>query len=107
MNKWHGKIGYGITKKTGPGVFKTEMTFRESNGDILRNTAQSDNSDKVNDDFRISGSISVVADAFINQNFQFIRCAEFMGAFWKVTKADVQYPRIVLTLGGIYNGKQA
>lgn len=30
--------------------------------------------------------------------------AEIMGARWKVTEVQIDYPRLTLTLGGLYNG---
>jgi len=30
-----------------------------------------------------------------------------MDSLWKVTAVDVQYPRLILSIGGVYNGEQA
>jgi hypothetical protein len=52
----------------------------------------------------INNQISIVADPFANQNFHSMKYVEFMGTRWKITNVDVQYPRLILTMGGVYNG---
>ena len=105
MAKFYGKIGYAETLKTAPGVYEDVITEREYFGDLIRNTRRLQSSDKVNDDINISNEISIVSDPFAVQNFHSMRYVEFMGAKWKITNVEVQYPRLILTIGGLYNGK--
>ena len=105
MAKFYGKIGYAETFKTAPGVYEDAITEREYFGDLIRNTRRLQSSDKVNDDINISNEISIVSDPFAIQNFHSMRYVEFMGAKWKITNVEVQYPRLILTIGGLYNGK--
>ena len=58
---------------------------------------------KVNDDISVSNELSIVADPFATQNFHRMRYAEFMGVKWKITSVDVQYPRLILTMGDLYH----
>lgn len=104
MAKWFGKIGYAITKETVPGVWKESIVEREYYGDVLRNTRRIQSVGKVNDDVDISNEISIVADPYANENFHAMRYVEFMGTRWKIITVDVQYPRLNLFLGGLYNG---
>lgn len=104
MAKFYGKIGYTETKEIEPGVWDEVVTERSYFGDLTRNTSRFQPSNGVNDDINISNSISVIADPYANQNFQHMRFVEFMGTKWKITNVDVQYPRIILTVGGVYNG---
>ena len=104
MAKFYGKIGFAEQVETKPGVWTPKETVRTYYGDLIRNTRRLEGSDKVNDDINISNEISIVADPYANQNFHLIKYVEFMGAKWKVTNVDVQYPRLLLTLGGVYNG---
>ena len=30
--------------------------------------------------------------------------AEIMGTKWKISEVEVQYPRLILTIGGVWNG---
>jgi hypothetical protein len=62
--------------------------------------------DKINDNLTVDNLISIIADPFANQNFHAMRYVKWMGASWKITKVDVQRPRLILTIGGVYNGQQ-
>ena len=107
MGKWHGKVGYVKSVETAPGVWNPEVTEKPHSGDLLSNTNQWVNSGNVNDDIQVANKISMIANPFAQQNFQFIRYAEFMGTMWAVTTVEYQHPRIILTLGGVWNGAQA
>lgn len=104
MAKWYGLIGYAENVETTPGVWEEQITERPYYGDVVRNTRRLQNSDSVNDNIDVSNEISIVADPFANQNFHAMRYIEFMGARWKITSVEVQYPRLRLTIGGVYNG---
>lgn len=104
MSKWYGKIGYAENVEYEPGNWDEEITERPYYGDTYRNTRLLQNSDGVNDNINIANQISIVADPYANQNFHKMRYVEFMGTRWKVTNVEVQYPRLILTVGGQYNG---
>ena len=109
MAKWYGTIGYAETveQPENSGIWVETITERSYYGDVIRNSRRLESAGQVNDNVVVSNQISIVADPFANQNFHAIRYAEFMGAKWKITNVEVQYPRLILTLGGIYNGQQA
>lgn len=105
MAKWYGKVGYSETVETSPGVWKPQDTVREYYGDVIRNTTKwAVNSDSTNDDLTVNSQISIVADPFANNKFHSMKWIEFMGARWKVTSVEPQPPRLLLTLGGVWNG---
>jgi len=104
LAKWFGKVGYAEMLETAPGVWTENIVEREYSGDTYRNTRRLQSSDKLNDDVTVGNEISFIADPYANENFHSVRYAEFMGIKWKVTNVDVQYPRLILTLGGVYNG---
>ena len=103
MAKFFGKIGYAETKQTSPGVWEEEITEREYFGDLTRNTRRLQSSGNLNDNIVVSNEISIIADPFANQNFHAMRYVEFMGTKWKISNVEVQYPRLILTLGDQYN----
>lgn len=103
MAKFFGKIGYAETKQTSPGVWEEEITEREYFGDLTRNTRRLQSSGNLNDNIVVANEISIVADPFANQNFHAMRYVEFMGTKWKISNVEVQYPRLILTLGDQYN----
>lgn len=104
MAKFYGPIGYAQQVETKPGVWEEQIVEKFYRGDMLRNTRRLQSTDKVNDDINVGNEISIVADPFANGNFHSMRYVGFLGARWKVTNVEVQYPRLILTLGGLYNG---
>lgn len=102
--KWHGVIGYCDTIETEPGIWEEVSFEREYYGEIIRNTRQLQSANQVNDNINISNLISVIADPYAYKSFHSMRYVEFMGNKWKVTNVEVQYPRLILTIGGLYNG---
>ena len=104
MAKFHGNIGYIKTVEVQPGIWDEQAIERPYFGDITRNTSRYQPSGGVNEDINISNIISIVADPFANENFQHLRYVVYMGTKWKITNVEVQYPRLILTLGGMYNG---
>lgn len=107
MAKFYGAIGYGEQKEIRAGVWKEEITERSYYGDVNRNTRRLQSSEHLNDDINISNEISIVADSFAIQNFHAMRYVEFMGAKWKINNVEVRHPRLILTIGGVWNGEQA
>lgn len=104
MAKFYGVIGYAATVQTEPGIYEEQIVEIEYMGDVLRNTRRLREGSKINDDITISNQISIIADPYASNNFHAMRYVTFMGAKWKVSEVDVQYPRLILTLGGLYNG---
>lgn len=104
MAKYHGAIGFMITKETAPGVWVEEIEEKTYSGDLMRNMAKYQSSGNVNDDINIANEISIIADSFAYERYGFMRYATYMGFKWKISHAEMQYPRIILTLGGVYNG---
>lgn len=103
MAKYCGTIGFSATVEVEPGIWEDQIVERTYYGDLTRNSSRYQPSGGVNDNIVISNNISIIADPYASENFQHMRYATFMGAKWKITNADVVYPRINLTLGGIYN----
>lgn len=104
MAKFYGKIGFAVLMETAPGVWMENITERYYFGDLLRSSRRLQPTDRVNDDVNISNEISILADAFANDNVNAMRYAIFAGSKWKITDVEILYPRLKLTLGGIYNG---
>lgn len=105
MAKWYGNIGFIKPVEVEPGIWKNEIVEHQYYGDVIRNTRGLQPSDGVNDNINLSNNISIISDPYANQNFHYIKYAEFMGTNWNVTNVDVQYPRLILTMGGVYNGE--
>ncbi|MBO7449808.1 MAG: hypothetical protein J6U54_05510 [Clostridiales bacterium] len=104
MSKFYGEVGYAPTVETRPGVWEEVIIPRNYYGDVTRNMRRYQSADKLNDDLVVNNQISIVADPYALQNFHLIRYVEWMGTKWKVSNVDVQYPRLILEIGGVYNG---
>lgn len=103
MAKFYGVIGYVEQTDDGHGVWTDRVIERESFGDLIRNTRRLQQSGNLNDNIVISNEISIIADPYAMKNFHAMRYAEFMGTKWKISSVEVRYPRLILTLGEVYN----
>jgi hypothetical protein len=104
--KFFGKVGYGQTAEVEGqnGVWDDVITEVPYYGDVVRNDRRLVTGQEVNADITVGNSISILADAYANNNFFAIRYVEWAGALWTVENVDVQRPRLILRLGGVYNG---
>lgn len=107
MARYHGKIGYAETVETAPDVWEATIVEREYYGDVIRNARKWENGEQLNDNLVINNSISIVGDDYAYGHFAFIRYVEWMGTRWKVSSIEVQRPRLILQVGGVYNGDTA
>lgn len=107
MAKFYGKIGYGVPVETVPGVWEDVIIERNYYGDVLRNTRALQEGDKINNDISVGNSISIVADAYAHEHFFAMKYIFWAGAYWTVSNVEVQRPRLILQLGGVYNGPKA
>jgi hypothetical protein len=107
MAKYHGRIGYGETVESAPGVWVDTIVEHSYYGDVIRNTRKLTDGENLNKDLTVGNSISIVADAYANEHFFAIRYVEWAGTLWTVSDVEVQAPRLLLRLGEVYNGPQA
>ena len=105
MAKFYGNIGFVTTKETAPGVYRPVETLRAYKGDLLNNVKRWESTEYVNDDLSLNNRISILADSFAYENFGVMKFVEQYGTRWKITAAEVQRPRIILSVGGVYNGQ--
>jgi len=104
MAKFFGAVGYGEMTETAPGVHEEVITEFEYYGDFERNARGLQPGVDVNDDISVDASISIVADAYANEHFFAMRYVSWAGTLWKVSHVEVQRPRLILRLGGVYDG---
>ena len=108
MGKWCGKIGNALTSEIRPGVWDGDDSIIERPyfGEEVKAARRFEKSGNGNDNLNVSLELSVIADPFANQNFQSMKYITFMGSKWEITNVELQYPRMILTIGGIYNGPE-
>jgi hypothetical protein len=103
MAKFHGVIGYYVTEETSPGVWIPAITEKSCNGDILRNSQKFQSSEQLNDDIILNNRFSIVANPYTESNIANIRYIRYKGTKWKVSNVDIQYPRLILSVQGVWN----
>lgn len=105
MAKFYGNIGFAELVETAPDVWVEQITERAYYGDIVQNYRRLDSDGEVNDDVVISNKISIVADPYANEKIHAMRYVYYMNTKWKVSNVDIQYPRLILSIGGEYHGE--
>ena len=106
MAKYYGKIGYAETVEDTPGVWVERITEHNYCMDVTRNRRNLQTSNQVNDNVTIANEFSIIADPYAYNHFHDMRYLEFRGVLWKITNVEDQHPRLILTVGGVYNGQQ-
>ena len=109
MAKFYGQIGFVRTVEhpVGSGIYVEQVKERDYYGDVNRMVRRWESGQKINDDITVNNEISIVSDPFVMKNVPWIHYVVWNGAKWKVSSVEVQYPRLILSIGGVYNGEQA
>lgn len=106
MAKYYGVIGFTTSIETVPGIWEDQIIEKTYRGDILQNNrkwqTQQDGA-KINDNLQIDNLISILADAYAYQNIPHIKYITWLGNKWKILKAEINRPRIIFTIGEVYN----
>ncbi len=105
--KFSGKIGFWFDDvETKPGVFKSQIVEKSYTGDILRNVRRfQDAQNQVNDNLVLNNRLSIISDLYMQENWSSIKYVFWNNKKWTVKSIDIgSYPRIIIELGGIYNG---
>lgn len=106
MAKWYGKVGFAETLETDLDEWTETIIERPYPGDILSISRSMQTGNEINNDITISNKISFITDPYARQNFHNIRYVTYMGNKWRVTNISVEYPRLTLTLGGIWTDEK-
>lgn len=106
MAKFFGPVGYGVESEGATGVW-SGVTEKSYYGDVIKNTSRMDDGKAQSNEIVLNNQISIVADPYAYQNFFAIRYVKWQGVYWTVTNVTVQRPRLLLTIGGVYNGETA
>lgn len=104
MAKWYGNVGFADTIEYEPGAWEETVVEHPYYGDILFDHWKRENSGGVNDNVNLSHRISIVADSYAHSHCSSMVYVEYMNEKWKITDIEVQYPRLILSIGGLWNG---
>ena len=102
--KFYGPVGFAEPVEKRPGVKMLVPVEHSYAGDVLRRSVRFQNGESVNDAISPQNQISILADPYARNHVGSMKYVKWMGTAWKITDVSVQYPRLILTLGGAYNG---
>lgn len=109
--RFHGAVGYATSAETSPGVWTDVITEVMYYGDVVRNSRRLDPPPTVppqeNSDISLENSFSIMADEAAYANYTKMRYVVWQGDYWRVSNVEVRRPRLILTVGGIWNGRRA
>mgnify|MGYP003445646056 FL=1 len=103
MARYHGYVGYAIDVEAYPGVWEEQISEHEYFGDVLKNRINMQQGSVVNAKITISNSISIIADPFAFEHIYAMRYVTYLGKKWSIVNVSIERPRLILTLGGLYN----
>lgn len=104
MAKFHGSVGFGATVEQASGVFVENIVEHTFYGNVIQNRRNLQQDEILNKNLSLSNSISIVGNAYANEYYFAIKYVEWAGKRWTVTNVEVQFPRLLLQLGEVYNG---
>lgn len=104
MAKYYGNIGYADFNETAPGVYTPVINEVVTQGEFIRKGARYETTQDVNDGVAFSSRVSILADDFALSNVASIQYVTWQNTKWRVTSFEIEHPRIILSLGGVYNG---
>jgi hypothetical protein len=103
MAKFYGIIGFAETVETSPGVWEDVITRRSYSGDVVKSAQKYKSSDRVNSNVVIDNDISIISDIYANNKINLMKYIEFMGIKWKIESVEIRYPRLIISIGDVYN----
>lgn len=106
MTRFYGNVGYGVTEEnpSGSGIWVDVITEMGYFGNVIRNTRKLDPGEGLNSDISVGNSISIVADEYAFEHWHEIKYVQWEGVLWTVPTVEVQRPRLILSIGKVYNG---
>lgn len=108
MARFHGPVGFGIFEDDQEtGKASERMTERKYYGRILSHIRNWVETEGLNNDLKLQNRIAIVANDYAFAHLSALRYVKWKGAAWTITGVEIKGPEIILTIGGIWNGKQA
>lgn len=105
MARFFGAVGFAEENvETSPGVYEDIIVEKMYYGDITHNARRFLDGSTVVDKLTNSNTISILANKYANEHVDAVRYVKWNGALWEISSIEVHSPRLLLRLGGVYNG---
>jgi hypothetical protein len=104
LARFAGLVGYATQVEEAPGVWSPDETSKMMKGDIIRQSSTSQDNGKVNSDISLNHRVSLLGDAYAFNSYYAIKWIQIDGRKWEVTSVEIKRPRIIVTVGGLWNG---
>ena len=107
MAKYSGMLGYVMSaKEDPPGIWKPSAVVEKlGRGDLFGQTINNEDVGGLSDGITINNQLSIIMDPFVNKNLESLKYVILYGTRWEIKSMTINRPRIILTLGGVYNGE--
>lgn len=107
MARFVGKVGYAVSVETAPDIWEEIIKERRYKGKYLNETFSHYSGEEVNENVSLSSRISIVADAYSFEHYSYIKyVVDSVGVYWEVNSIQLNRPRLILSTGGVYNGRK-
>lgn len=105
--KYSGKVGFADTREITIDVYEEGIVEKHMIGDFLRYSSQYHFvSQSTVSDIQANHRISLIGTPYAREKFQKMVYITINGERWRISAAELATPRIIVTLGGIYNGPE-
>lgn len=104
MTRFAGLVCYGEQVETSPGIWETVEKQVVMKGDVMRQNSNNTNNGSINNDIKLSHRVSIIGDPYAFDNYFNIKWVYIDGRKWGVESVEIQRPRIIVSLGGLWNG---
>jgi len=104
MTKFAGLVGYATQEETVPGVWSPVEKPVMMKGDVISQASSVQNDGKVNSDITLNHRVSLIGDAYAFENYYNLKWIELNGMKWEISSVELRRPRLIVTVGGLYNG---
>jgi hypothetical protein len=105
MARFFGKVGYAEENvEVRPGIYEDVVVERDYYGDVVQSTRRFQDGSTIVDKLSVDNSISILADAYANEKIDTMRYVTWKGVRWEIQSVEDKRPRLLLRLGGVYNG---
>ena len=105
MARFFGEVGFAEENlETSPGVYEDIIVEKKYYGNVVRNARRFLDGSTIVDGVEIDNAISILANAYANEHINAMRYVMWRGTRWEISSVEDQRPRLLLRLGGVYNG---